>query len=428
MTGPDPSGQVCVVGLGKIGLPLAVQYASRGLRVVGCDVSAEVVEAVNRGQSPIAGEEELDERLAAAVGQGLLRATIDTAAAVAGSGTVVIIVPVFLTAANVPDLSVLDAATEVIARGLQKDTLVLVESTMPVGTTRGRVGTGLEASGLTMGRDFRLAYSPERVYSGRIFADLRTYPKVVGGIDEESTQAAARFYSQALGAAIITVRDAETAEFVKLAESVYRDANIALANELARAAAQAGVDVGEAIAAANSQPFSHIHQPGVGVGGHCMPVNPYFLIDGLGPAPLTSLARQVNDGMAQYAQERLAAALGGLSGCRVLILGLAYRANVKESIYSSALLLSRVLSEAGAAVLVHDPLFSPQEIEELGLRPASLVPPPAVDAVVVQAFHDEYRGLDLSVFQGCRAVLDGRNVLSRQAVEACGMKYLGIGR
>jgi len=417
-----------VVGLGKIGLPLAVQYAWQGFQVVGCDVSAELVETVNRGQSPIAGEEGLDEHLAAAVGQGRLQATTDTAAAVAGSGTVVIIVPVLLTAANAPDLSALDAATEAIARGLRKDTLVLVESTVPVGTTRGRVGKGLEASGLTMGRDFRLACSPERVYSGRIFADLRTYPKVVGGIDEQSTQTAAHFYSQALEATIITVRDAETAEFVKLAESVYRDVNIALANELARAAAQAGVDVGEAIAAANSQPFSHIHQPGVGVGGHCMPVNPYFLIAGLGPAPLTSLARQINDGMAQYAVERLAAALGGLNGRRVLILGLAYRANVKELAYSSAFPLSRALSEAGAAVLVHDPLFSPQEIEELGLRPASLKPPPTVDAVVVQAYHHEYCDLDLSAFQGCRAVLDGRNVLSRQAVEAGGMKYLGIGR
>ncbi|MFQ5859763.1 MAG: nucleotide sugar dehydrogenase, partial [Anaerolineae bacterium] len=360
---------------------------------------------------------------------GRLEATTDTAQAVHRSQVVVVIVPVLLTPDKRADLSAIEAAARDVSRGLAKGTLVVFETTLPVGTTRNRLGPILEkGSGLRMGIDFHLAFSPERVSSRRVLRDLATYPKVVGGIDAASTEAAARFYRQVLAADVMAVRDSETAEFAKLAELVYRDVNIALASELAGCASRANIDIMEAIAAANSQPYSHIHQPGVGVGGHCVPVNPWFLIDGLGPAPLARLAREVNDGMAKQAARLLEEALGGLAGRTVLILGLAYRANVKEAYHSAALLLNEALTEAGATVLVHDPLFSRQEVESQGVKAASLEPPPPVDAIVLQAYHDEYKSLDLRAFQGCRVLLDGRNVLSREEVEGNGMRYLGIGR
>ena len=416
--------RVAVVGLGKIGLPLAVQYASRGLEVTGCDIDEAKVARINAGDCPIAGEAGLEEGLSAAVKAGRLRATSGTAAAVAESDVAVIIVPVGLTAANAPDYAHLGAATAEIGRGLRNGTLVVVESTVPVGTTRGRVGLALSKGG----RRVLLAASPERVSSGRIFQDLRTYPKLVGAIDDESWAKAEAFYSKALEApCLMRLSDPETAEFAKLAEGVYRDANIALAGELARYADALGIDVSEAIGAANSQPYSHLHQPGAGVGGHCLPVYPHFLPPDV-RLRIPALAREINDSMAAYAVERLEAALGTLSGATVLVLGLAYRADVKEAAHSSALLIDRALRERGARSLVHDPLFSADETRALGLEPAGELFASPVDAVIVQAWHQSYREIDWRLFRGCRAVLDGRNVLDRAAVEAAGMRYLGIGR
>ena len=416
--------KVAVVGLGKVGLPLAVQYASRGLDVAGCDIDAARVEQINAGRSPIAGEEGLDEGLQKAVRAGSLRATSDTSAAVAGSDVVVLIVPVGLTSDNAPDFAHLDAATRAVAAGLRPGTLVIVESTVPVGTTRGRVGAALWART----SDVLLVASPERVSSGHIFRDLRAYPKIIGALDERSWERAEEFYSAALEApCLLRASDPETAEFAKLAEGVYRDVNIALASELARYADTYGIDTAEAFAAANSQPYSHLHQPGVGVGGHCVPVYPYFLPQD-GSLRLTALAREINDAMAAYGVARLEEALGSLEGATVLILGLAYRPNVKEAAHSSAFLLSQALAERGARALVHDPLFSNDEIRALGLEPADRFPPERIDALVVQAWHDAYRDLDLRSFAGCRVVLDGRGALRRATVEAAGLRYVGIGR
>jgi nucleotide sugar dehydrogenase len=412
--------KVAVVGLGKIGLPLAVQYASRGLSVAGYDIDAEKVDSINAGCCPIAGEEGLEEGLNAALAAGSLRATADARDAMAGADVIVLIVPIGLTPDREPDFTHLDAAARAIASHVGPEALFVVETTAPVGTTRGRVGAAL-------GRNTLLAASPERVSSGRIFRDLRAYPKIIGPIDEASWAKADAFYRAALDApGLIRVRDPETAEFVKLAEGIYRDANIALASELARYADSAGVDASEAFAAANTQPYSHLHQAGVGVGGHCLPVYPYFLPDD-GTTHLPRLARAANDAMARYGVDKLEAAIGSLRNKMVLILGLAYRANVKESAHSSAFLIAEALAERGARALVHDPLFSDEEIRARGLEPVQSLPLP-VDAIVVQAWHDAYRALDLRSFAGCRAVLDGRNALSRAAVEAAGMTYAGIGR
>ena len=420
---------VCVVGLGKIGLPLAARVASLGHTVVGCDIDPAVVERVNRGECPIAGEDGLEEMLRACVADGRLTAMTDTAEGVRASEAVAVIVPAFLTPERQADLSAVDAAARAIAGGLTEGTLVVFETTLPVGTTRSRLGAILSAgSGLELGAGFLLAFSPERISSGSALADLASYPKVVGADDERSAEAAARFYQTAVGARVLPVSSTDTAEFVKLIELTYRDVNIALANEFALCAERAGVDVTGAIAAANSQPYAHVHTPGIGVGGHCVPVNPWFLIKGQGPAPLAELARRINDGMPSQALRLLERSLTGVAGRTILILGLAYRANVKESYHSAAIPLAEALSSAGARVLVHDPLFSHDEIRAHGLTPIHLEPSPAADAVVLQAYHDRYRSLDMSSFPGCRVVLDGRNVLSPDAVTASGVSYLGIGR
>jgi len=421
---------VAVVGLGKIGLPLAVQYASKGMTVVGCDIDAARVEAINRADCPIPNEEGLAEGMAAAIAAGRLRATTATAEAVAGAAVVVVVVQVNLDHARQPDYSALDAAAAAVGRGLSPGALVILESTVPVGTTRSRLGSMLAAaSGLRAGEAFALAYSPERVFSGRIFRDLRTYPKIVGGIDAASTARAAAFYRTVLDAEVVTVADCETAEFTKLIETTYRDVNIALANEFARYADAAGIDVMQAIAAANSQPFSHIHQPGVGVGGHCIPVNPHLLMGGTEGLELVATGRRVNESMAEYGVAKLEAALGGLAGATVLVLGLSYRPDVREASHSSTVALAEALARRKARALVHDPFFSAAEIRALGLEPAMELPPAGgVEAIIVQAWHTAYQSLDFASFRGCKALLDGRNALERSAVESSGLRYLGIGR
>ena len=419
---------VAVVGLGKIGLPLATLYAGKGMRVTGCDINPAVVDAVNRGESPVGGEPGLPEAVRAAYNAGTLRATSDTTAAVAQSDVVVIMVRVGIDASGHADYHHLDSAANAIGRGLKPGALVILESTVPVGETRNRLATRLaRVSGLDEGA-FRVAYSPERVSSGSVFRDLETYPKLVGGVNTASGEAAAAFYRSVLDAPVTLLPDAETAEFAKLAESVYRDVNIALANELARAAEQLGVSYDAAATAGNSQPYSHLHRPGLGVGGHCIPVYPHFLSQAV-DVPLIELSREINDSMAEHGVERLEATLdGGLRGKSVLILGLAYRGGVKEAELSSALLAAEALKHQGARVLVHDPLYSAAEIEAIGLEPSPLPPKVAIDAVILQAGHEQYASLDFTTLKGCRAVLDGRGFFQASKVEAAGLRYVAIGR
>lgn len=426
------SETVAVVGLGKIGLPLSVQYAKHGRKVIGCDINSEVVATINAGRSHVHEEPGIEEEIARLRAAGLLSATADTAAAVREAGVIVIIVPVMVDERHNVDYRAILSASQSVGRGLQPGTLVVYETTLPVGTTQGLLRATLEeASGLVAGRDFFLAYSPERVSSGVVFRDLATYPKVVGGFDSASGDAAVAFYSSVLDARVIRMRSMDDAEFVKLIETTYRDVNIALANEYARFADSHGLDVTAAISAANTQPYSHIHQPGVGVGGHCIPVYPYFLLQGAAgdEAHLTlpRRSRVINDDMAEYAADRIEQVIGGLEGVRVLILGVAYRGDVRETAFTSARLLREAFARRGAIVYASDPLYSDAELQELGYTP---IPPDGaanVQAIIAQAGHAAYGNLDLSGYASCQALLDGRRAFSREKVEAAGMRYLAIG-
>ena len=418
---------IAVIGLGKIGQPLAALFASRGYHVTGVDINQTVVESLNAGRTTIVNEPGLAGMIAEAVAHGNLKSTIDTSSAVASADVVLIVVPMLITEQRRPEYRVIDAAFNAVGATLRPGTLVLLETTVPVGDTRQRFARLLEESGLRCGRDFSLAFSPERVQSGHIFLDLATYPKVVGGVDEESGDRAEQFYREALRAPVIRLSSTEAAEFCKLAESVYRDVNIGLVNELALAAEQSGVDITEVISAANSEPQSHLHAPGIGVGGHCMPVYPYFfLADGL-PHEIVVAGRVANEQMPAHAVQLLEDCIGDLEGRTILILGLAYRPGVKEAMLSPASELSAILRQRGVRALVHDPLFSSEEIRALGLEPSHLYADDA-DAVILQTFHPEYRDLDLGRLCRCQVVLDGRNALAPERVRAAGMRYLGIGR
>jgi len=418
-----------IVALGKIGLPLAVQIARAGHDVVGCDVDPDVVERVNAGEPPFPGEAGLADALAEQVSAGRLSAQADTTAAVAEGPDLVLAVPPLLVDADArPDWRALDAVTDAIGRGLRPGTTVSVETTVPVGTTRGRVARRIEAaSGLCAEEDFFLAFSPERVYAGRVFSDLATYPKLVGGLSAAGEQRAAELYETFIDAEVRRMGSAEAAEMTKLVETTYRDVNIALANEFARFADGAGIDVERVIDAANSQPFSHVHRPGVAVGGHCIPVYPRFYLAEDQAARLPAVAREVNDGAPAYAVSLLAESYGApLAGERVVILGVTYRGGVKETAFSGAYGLRDELRRRGAAPLAADPLYTDAELVALGFEPWDGVTP--VGAAILQADHAEYAALAPAELPGVRVVLDGRGSLDPAAFAAAGVRLRRIGR
>jgi nucleotide sugar dehydrogenase len=408
--------KICVVALGKIGLPLAVQFAAKGHTVIGADISESTVRSVNDGAAPFPGEADLDVKLKQAVDAGLLTATTDTAAAVAESEAVVVVVPLFVDGDGVPDFGWMESATSDIARGLRPGTLVSYETTLPVGTTRNRWAPLLEeGSGLVAGRDFHLVFSPERVLTGRIFADLRKYPKLVGGINADSAERGIAFYQAVLdfdertdlarANGVWDLGSAEAAELAKLAETTYRDVNIGLANQFARYADTIDVDVNLVIDACNTQPYSHIHRPGIAVGGHCIPVYPRLYLWNDPSATVVRAAREANAAMPQYAVDLLAAAVGDLTGVGVLVLGASYRGGVKETAFSGVFGTVDELRKRGAIPYVSDPMYSSDELTAHHLPPYQ---GQELGAAVLQADHAEYRSLTSDDLPGVKVLVDGR--------------------
>ena len=427
--------KITVVALGKIGLPLAVQFADRGHEVIGADANAAVVDLIGRGVEPFPGEAFLQEKLSAVVADGRLRTTTDTTAAVRESDAVVVVVPLFVDNDGVPDFGWMDSATKDIARGLRPGTLVSFETTLPVGTTRERWKPMLEeGSGLVEGTDFHLVFSPERVLTGRVFADLRKYPKLIGGLTEAGAARAREFYEAVLefderpdlerGNGVWDLGSAEAAEMAKLAETTYRDVNIGLANQFARFAAQRGIDVFEVIDASNSQPYSHIHRPGIAVGGHCIPVYPRLYLWKDPEATVVRAAREANAAMPAYTVNLAESLHGDLSGATVAVLGASYRGGVKETAFSGVFPAVEALRAKGAKVLVHDPMYTDEELAGYGWDAYHLGDP--VDVAIVQADHAEYRDLTQDDLKGVRTVVDGRRVLDPSSFGGVRFGVVGV--
>lgn len=425
--------QIAVVALGKIGLPLAIQFAEKGHTVIGCDVNATTVEQVNAGIEPFPGEALLQEKLKVVVSSGNLTATANTAEAVSQSDAVVIVVPLFVDIEGVPDFGWMDSATKDVARGLCKGTLVSYETTLPVGTTRNRFAALLEkGSGLKAGADFHLAFSPERVFTGRVFEDLRKYPKLVGGLTEACGKAAEKFYSDVLDFdertdlarpnGVWNLGSPEASEMAKLAETTYRDVNIGLANQFALFAQKHGIDVYAVIEACNSQPFSHIHRPGIAVGGHCIPIYPQMYLWNDPVATVVRAAREANAEMPVRAIDRLESKFGPVEGKKIVVLGASYRGGVKETAFSGAFSVVDELERRGATTVVHDPMYTDDELRGEGFKPYHFGD--QADAAVLQADHSEYRTLTKNDLPGVSLIIDGRSFIETSD----GITVIPIGR
>lgn len=429
------STNVCVIGLGKIGLPLACAISSSpGYKVLGLDLQEDVVEKINEGVSTVYGEPGLDKLVDRLVEEGKLRASSSYKEAVGSAQIIVIATPLFTNSENQPDYKMLDDVVDAMGPNLSKGTLIILETTVPIGTTRERIGNKLLISTGFSESDIFVAFSPERVSTGTFFRDLSNYPKVVGGVDADSTDKAADFYRSFIefsqeardrfGEQVVTVMESvESAEFVKLAETSYRDVNIALANQFQNHASSLGLSFKEIRDAANSQPYSHIHSPGIWVGGHCIPVYPHFYLWTDPQATLLELARDVNKKAPSTAAQILANDFPHLRESEIVVLGVAYRGGVKESAFSGVFEIVRQLKERGfKQITVSDPLFTDEELQSIGLTPSKSKD--AVRGAILHTDHEEYRGLKSTDFRQLELMIDGRGSLDAKNFE--GIRFISI--
>jgi len=379
-----------VVGLGYVGLPLAVAFAEVGHDVVGVDVDSRVTQALGEGRSHI---EDVSDDVLRAIGRRLHATT--RYAELAKVDAIVVAVPTPLTQNREPDLQPLIATGTALAGVLQAGQLVVLESTTYPGTTRERFAPLLEESGLAAGRDFYLAFSPERIDPGRTDFTLRTTPKVVGGLTDECRNRAVALYEQVCDE-IVTVTTPEAAELTKLLENVFRSVNIALVNELAILCDRMGIDVWEVVEAAATKPYGFMSfKPGPGMGGHCLPVDPFYLSWRAREFDMQTefieLAGEVNQRMPYFCVERIARALNDhakpVRGSRVAIIGVAYKAGSGDMRESPAVKIMRLLLEQGAELVYHDDYVP--ELSDLGLRSEW---PEDADCVAIVTAHP---GLDV---------------------------------
>jgi UDP-N-acetyl-D-glucosamine dehydrogenase len=418
---------VGIVGLGYVGLPLALTSIRGGLRVLGFDIDAPRVADLNAGRSSIRHIASAD--IAAAVASGKFEATADLSR-LGEPDAILIAVPTPLSKQREPDLSYVVNTTRDIARTLRKDQLIVLESTTYPGTTRDVMRPILEAGGLKSGTDFFLAFSPEREDPGNPTHSTRSIPKVVGGDGAEALAIAAALYGRIVER-VVPVSSPETAEAVKLTENIFRAVNIALVNELKGIYAAMGVDIWEVIEAAKTKPFGYMpFYPGPGLGGHCIPIDPFYLTWKAREYDISTrfveLAGQINSQMPYVVVEKLAAAMDralgrALGRSKILIIGVAYKKNVDDMRESPSLKLMEILTGRGAAVSYHDP-FVPKiprtrehpEFAGLASEPLTDATLAAHDAVLIATDHD---GLDYGLIaKAAPLIVDTRNAMERHGV------------
>jgi UDP-N-acetyl-D-glucosamine dehydrogenase len=406
-----------IIGLGYVGLPLALEFARAGFKAVGIDVDPRKVEAIRAGRSYIV--DVADAEIADQVKAGRLTATTDFSA-IEELDTVNICVPTPLRKTKDPDLTFVVSAVNEITRYLRRGQLVILESTTYPGTTEEVVQPALEASGLQVGRDFCLAFSPERIDPGNQHFNTRNIPKVVGGVTPGCTEAAKTLYEQCVEK-VVAVSSPRVAEMVKLLENTFRSVNIGLVNEIALMSHALGIDVWEVIDAAKTKPFGFMaFYPGPGLGGHCIPIDPFYLswkakMNGFEPR-FIELAGHINEGMPRFVVEKVTDALNShqksVRGSRIHVLGVAYKAGVNDIRESPALNVMRLLHDKGALLSYSDPYIP--AIREEGIELDSLPIQNGylgdVDCVVILTNHREFDYP--SVARTSRLVVDTRNALS----------------
>lgn len=416
--------KICVLGLGYIGLPTASTFAKHGIHIIGVDVNPHVINELQNGRLHIF-EPGLGELVKEAADNG--RLTIHSTPEEADA--FIIAVPTPFCDGKLADLSFVKSAARAILPVLRKGNLVVLESTSPPLTTRDIVAPILEESGLKAGRDFYLAYSPERVLPGQILRELIENTRIIGGIDRASAEAGRDLYSVFVKGDIL-LTDATTAEMVKLMENTYRDVNIAIANEFARLADRFQIDVWEAISLANRHPRVKILTPGPGVGGHCISVDPWFLVEAAQDiTPLIHTSRLVNDSQPEFVVRWLEGILGSLKGRKIAALGLAYKPDVDDLRESPAIEVAHLLFKAGAELAVFEPFKTDFPVE--GARNASNLQDAVrgAEIAVLLVGHTEFKKIDPKdlASAGLKIVVDCTNSWNRELWQTAGFEFHRLG-
>jgi nucleotide sugar dehydrogenase len=427
------AGQVtiAVYGMGKMGLPLACVFADKGAQVIGVDVSEKIVADLNKGVNHVPEEPGLKEMLARVLKAKRFRATTDAVAAAKESDVQIILIPTLLDRNFKPEMKPLEQLCEKIAGGMRKSSIVISECTMPPGSTEQLIPF-LERGGLKCGKDFGLAHAPERTMTGTAIRDIEgQYPKVVGACNHETLDSVCGIYDAINSKGVIPVSSIKAAECVKVFEGVYRDVNIGLANELALYCDRIGVDAIEVFRVANTQPYCHIHTPGPGVGGHCIPVYPYFIMSE--HTPITRAARNYNDWMREHivnlAEQALKEKGKALKGANVFVLGLTFRGGVRAYHYTAAEPVIALLKRKGATVFAFDPLSTEADYKSFGVEKSQDYS--KMDCVIILADHAEFRSYDWSAIikkLRTKAVVDARQTLDPEFARKQGAAIKSIGR
>lgn len=419
---PAPLRKICVLGLGYIGLPTASILATHGFKVIGVDVNETVINMLGKGK-PHIKEPGLKTIVEAAIKSGNLTPTTKPEEA----DVFIIAVPTPLTEDKRADMGFVRAATESIVPYLRKGNLVILESTSPPGTTKELIVPILTESGLKIGEEVYVAHCPERVLPGRILKEIIENDRIIGGINRESAEKAKELYSTFVEGEI-HLTDATTAEMVKLMENTYRDVNIALANELTSICERLGIGAWEVVELANKHPRVNLHRPGPGVGGHCLPVDPWFIVEKFPEeAKLIRLSREINDAQPQHVLAAIEKAIQGLKEPKVTILGVSYKGNVDDTRGSPSLELLHLLERGGYTVAVHDPHVNSFETELSTLKEAFR----RSDCAVIMADHDEFTYLDpneLGKLMRTKQIIDTRNFLNLSSWQEAGFRVRLLGR
>jgi UDP-N-acetyl-D-glucosamine dehydrogenase len=405
--------RVCIFGLGKIGYPLLCKV-SEFYDTIGVDSNINLINELIKPNTYLFSEPGIEQSLS------ITKNRVFTSQLTYGADCYIIAVPLF-NLFGYPDFSNIDDVIDSIAKYLKYNDLIILETTVPVGTTRNRILKRLNKLRPDLNENFNVVFSPERVQSGRYFDDLKNYPKIVGGVNTNSSRKAAKFYESVLVfdgivSEVREVSSAEVAELSKISESIYRDVNIALANELQNVTNSLGIDFSELMLTANSQSQSHIHKAGIGVGGHCIPVYPYFLLKDFPDLELVRNARRINESRPHKVLEILDEVIRNNNDIsvdsKIIILGVAYRPWINELTNSIGLEIAKSVSPFYPNIELYDPLIQPSYIKSLGFKPGSLNGNYKIMVVVTE--YEEFKSISHLNFSDLRLIVDGRGVIDKE--------------
>jgi len=419
--------KIAILGLGYVGLPIACQLAKRGFQVVGIDIIKEKINLINQGISPI-NDEILKKDIAEL--KGKILATTD-AGMIEDCEVILICVPTPIDEKYKPEFGPIISACESILPRLHKGHIIILESTVSPGTCEEIMLPILERLGLKAGNDFYLAHCPERIDPGNKKYLLKDLPRVIGALSKESLRLASEFYRSFIDAEIVEVSSLKAAEASKIIENSFRDINIAFINEIAKCFDRMGIDITEVIKGAATKPFAFMpHYPGCGVGGHCISVDPYYLIEKGSEMgfdhKFLKLAREINNSMPNYTISRLISALNSVGRCvngtKIAVLGVAYKPDIDDFRESPALKVISGLKSLGADLSVYDP-WLPKHSNVASLENAL-----KCEVLVICTAHSKFKEIESSKLQNVKIIIDGRNCLNKKNIESRGIIYMGVGR